>query len=86
MYRLLRVTRRLGSSSSGSSGMKKYHFFYFRVRIDQVVTPGFTRVIRGAGMPISKQPGQRGDLVVTFDIVFPKTLSSQQKEILRKTL
>ncbi|KAF4661894.1 hypothetical protein FOZ61_002879 [Perkinsus olseni] len=57
-----------------------------RVRIEQVVTPGFTRVIRGAGMPVSKQPGQRGDLVVTFDIVFPKTLSSQQKEILRRTL
>ncbi|KAF4674453.1 hypothetical protein FOL47_009238 [Perkinsus chesapeaki] len=28
-----------------------------RVRIDQVVTPGFTRVIRGAGMPVSKHPG-----------------------------
>ncbi|KAF4692331.1 hypothetical protein FOZ60_013689 [Perkinsus olseni] len=56
------------------------------VRIEQVVTPGFTRVIRGAGMPVSKQPGQRGDLVVTFDIVFPKTLSPQQKEILRRTL
>ncbi|EER09228.1 hypothetical protein Pmar_PMAR009725 [Perkinsus marinus ATCC 50983] len=43
------------------------------VRIIEVVIPGFTRVIRGSVMPISEHPGQHGDLVVTFDIIFPNT-------------
>jgi DnaJ-class molecular chaperone len=55
-------------------------------RIDGVVTPGSTKIVPGEGMPVSKYPGTNGDLIVTFDIVYPKHLSEQQKSQLRQIL
>lgn len=43
------------------------------------VQPGSTITVRGEGMPISKQPGQKGDLVVNIKVNLPK-LSQQQKD------
>ena len=57
-----------------------------RQRIDGVVTPESSRVIAGEGMPISKQPGKKGDLIVTFDVIFPQRLSEQQKDRIRQIL
>ena len=37
-------------------------------------------------MPISKTPGQKGDLRVRFDVQFPRTLTDQQKTGLRQLL
>lgn len=48
------------------------------------VQPGATRLVVGEGMPISK--GGKGDLHVTFDVVFPTQLSNQQKAQLRQIL
>lgn len=43
-----------------------------------------TKVIPGEGMPISKKPGQKGDLVITYDVEFPKDeLTEDQKEKVR---
>ncbi len=33
-----------------------------------MVTPGFVRVIKNEGMPKSKQPGQKGDMRIVFDV------------------
>ena len=33
-----------------------------------MVTPGSERVIRGEGMPISKAPGQKGNLRLQMDV------------------
>ena len=33
-----------------------------------MVTPGYVRVVKGEGMPKSKQPGQKGDLRIAFDV------------------
>lgn len=38
------------------------------------------------GMPISKKPTERGDLVVKVNIKFPETLTAAQKEVLRDVL
>lgn len=48
------------------------------------VQPGRTRLVVGEGMPISK--GGKGDLHVTFDVVFPAHLTGQQKTQLREIL
>ena len=48
------------------------------------VQPDATRLVVGEGMPISK--GGRGDLHVSFEVVFPKQLSAQQKAQLRQIL
>jgi DnaJ-class molecular chaperone len=41
---------------------------------------------RGKGMPISKHPGTFGNLLVKFDIVFPRQLTDAQKEAICKVL
>ena len=40
----------------------------------------------GWGMPISKKPGERGDLVVKVNVRFPTSLTSSQKELLKEIL
>lgn len=53
---------------------------------DEVISPNSTKVIRGEGMPLSKQPGSRGNLLVKFEVVFPRALSASQKEQIRALL
>ncbi|KAK7432529.1 Molecular chaperone (DnaJ superfamily) [Neonectria magnoliae] len=40
----------------------------------------------GLGMPISKKPGQRGDFVIKYKIIFPTSLTAAQKQKLREIL
>lgn len=49
------------------------------------VQPGASRLVVGEGMPISKGGG-KGDLHITFDVVFPQQLTPQQKTQLRQIL
>jgi DnaJ-class molecular chaperone len=45
------------------------------------------QIIKGEGMPSTKKPGERGDLVLTFDVVFPKqNMSVEQKIIIKDAL
>lgn len=37
-------------------------------------------------MPISKQPGQKGSLHIKFEVMFPRQLTSSQKEQIRSLL
>lgn len=46
---------------------------------NDVITPGFQKRIRGQGMPITKQLPERGDMIVNFNVVFPQSLSAEQK-------
>ena len=41
------------------------------LELNEIVNPRTEKRYPGRGFPISKCPGQRGDLVVDFDIVFP---------------
>ena len=38
----------------------------------QVVTPGYVRRVKGEGMPNSKNPSEKGDLRIVFQVDFPK--------------
>lgn len=42
-----------------------------RVPLREVVTPNYERVVRGEGMPVSKAPGSKGDLIIHFKIQWP---------------
>lgn len=57
-----------------------------RITPNQVISPQYTQVIPQRGMPISKQPGQRGNLVVSVHIKFPPSLSEHQKQQLQNIL
>jgi DnaJ-class molecular chaperone len=52
----------------------------------EVIAPGYEKTIPCEGMPISKKPGTRGDLIIRFSIVFPEYLSEDKKLQLRKLL
>lgn len=56
------------------------------VRLDDMVTPETRRVFPNEGMPNQKRPGQRGDLIVKFNIQFPNELTREQKLALAQIL
>jgi DnaJ family protein B protein 4 len=47
--------------------------------IPEVITPGYRKVIRGEGMPLSKSPETKGDLILSFNVTFPRALTEAQK-------
>lgn len=46
--------------------------------------PGAVKIVLGEGMPISKAPGTKGDLIVKFDVAFPQSLTDSQKAKIRE--
>lgn len=55
-----------------------------RVNVKDIVTPTYTKIVKGEGMPTKE--GGKGDLIITFDTDYPKSLSEEQKDGLRKLL
>jgi len=51
-----------------------------------VVVPNQVIRVRGEGMPISKQPGQKGDLLVEVHINFPRRISPENKKMIARYL
>jgi len=56
------------------------------VSIRDVITPTTVRRIPGEGLPLPKSPSRKGDLIVDFDIQFPTSLTSQQKQAISGVL
>ncbi|XP_067001228.1 dnaJ protein homolog 1 [Anabrus simplex] len=53
---------------------------------NEIVKPTTVKRIQGHGLPFPKEPSRKGDLLVSFDIRFPETLSQSVKDILFDTL
>ncbi|KAI8490043.1 dnaJ homolog subfamily B member 4-like isoform X2 [Branchiostoma floridae x Branchiostoma belcheri] len=56
------------------------------IHCQDIIKPTSKKIIRGEGLPFPKQPSQRGNIVVQFDIQFPNGLSPSTKDILRDCL
>ncbi|WVZ21195.1 hypothetical protein V8G54_008517 [Vigna mungo] len=57
---------------------------HMNLKLDDIVHPGYQKIVPEQGMPISKEPGNRGNLNVTFRVVFPTHLTSNQRsEVVR---
>jgi len=56
------------------------------LNIRNTLQPGDTRTIQGEGLPLPKMPSRQGDMIIEFDIQFPKNLSGAQKDMLRNIL
>eukprot|EP00798_Chlamydomonas_sp_ICE-L_P021788 gene21788-28808_t len=56
------------------------------LRLDGVVSPGDIRNISNEGMPIRKEPGTKGKLVVKFEVEFPKNIPEANKHLIRQAL
>lgn len=52
---------------------------HMTVSIDDIIYPGYEKIVPGQGMPISKQ-GNRGNLRLKFLVEFPAELSNDQRE------
>ncbi|KAI9106464.1 hypothetical protein K1719_021992 [Acacia pycnantha] len=46
---------------------------------DQIVYPDFQKILTGLGMPMSRDPEERGDLRITFLVQFPTQLTHDQR-------
>ena len=56
------------------------------LQLTDIVSPKTSRRIPGAGMPLSKAPGHKGDLIVTFAIDFPSSLAQASRQALQHAL
>lgn len=52
----------------------------------EVVSPYYEKLVPGEGMPLSKRPTQRGDMLIRFHIAFPRYLTDEKKARLRELL
>ncbi|KAE8287870.1 DnaJ-like protein subfamily B member 13 [Larimichthys crocea] len=57
-----------------------------RIPINDIVHPAYQKVVTGEGMPLSQDPSQRGNLIITFDIQFPEKLSAERKSLIKQAL
>ncbi|CAH1987155.1 unnamed protein product [Acanthoscelides obtectus] len=55
-----------------------------RVPITDVVSPKYEKVVEGEGMPILEQYPEKGNLIIRFNIEFPKYLPKNSKDMLKK--
>lgn len=56
------------------------------VPITDIVHPGFVKVVPGEGMPLPGEPNKKGDLHIHFNILFPRKLSPDQKQLVEEAL
>ena len=57
-----------------------------RIKVPELIAPGYEKRIVGLGMPNSKDPSKRGDMILRFRVQFPSYLSDEQKRQLRAIL
>ena len=56
------------------------------VDFGEVIVPGAVRVIKGEGMPGKNIDEKSGDIVITFNVTFPKHLDMEQKKLIQNIL
>ncbi|KDP32284.1 hypothetical protein JCGZ_13209 [Jatropha curcas] len=56
------------------------------IPVHDIVSPGYELVITREGMPIAKEPGNRGDLRIKFEVKFPTKLTPEQRTGLKLAL
>lgn len=57
-----------------------------KIQIGDIVTPKTRKIVENEGMPVSKRPGEKGDLIIEFDIIFPRKLTMEQRRQLKDIL
>lgn len=56
------------------------------VPVNEIVKPGYELVLAKEGMPITREPGNRGVLKIKFDVKFPNRLTTDQRTALKRAL
>ncbi|VDK20737.1 unnamed protein product [Anisakis simplex] len=61
-------------------------YLIFSILPGEVIKHGDMRTILGEGMPHYKNPFEKGDLIVQFDVTFPKSIAANKMDQLKKLL
>jgi DnaJ-class molecular chaperone len=56
------------------------------IAVNEIVSPGSTKIIANEGMPTAKDPRVKGNLVLQFQVDFPTELSVDQKNKIKAVL
>lgn len=56
------------------------------IPVNDIVSPGYELVVSREGMPITKEPANRGDLRIRFEVKFPTKLTPEQRAGLKRAL
>lgn len=56
------------------------------IAVTDIISPGFELVVPREGMPIAREPGNRGDLRIKFEVKFPTRLTPEQRAGLKRAL
>ncbi|KAL2543920.1 DNAJ heat shock family protein [Forsythia ovata] len=56
------------------------------IPVNNIVSPGYELLVSQEGMPITKEPGNRGDLKIRFEVKFPTRLTPEQRAALKRAL
>lgn len=51
------------------------------ISIDNGIDPNYEEVVVGEGMPISKNPSQRGNLRIKFNVTFPSMVDAEAQSL-----
>ena len=55
-----------------------------RLKVKELTQNGAMVRLRGKGFPVYKKDGERGDLIVTYNVTLPKMLSKEERELFIK--
>lgn len=55
------------------------------IELSEIAAPDRKKIVRGEGMPNSKSE-RKGDLLIEFDIRFPRSLNQEQKNLIKQAL
>lgn len=56
------------------------------IPINDIIRHDYSKRVPGEGMPYSKEPGKRGDLILKFNTTYPTSLSEDRKAKVRDAL
>lgn len=56
------------------------------IEVKDIVKSGYMMVVPNEGMPLIREPGNKGDLYIKFDVVHPSMLTTEQMDELKMIL
>ncbi|EPZ31158.1 Chaperone DnaJ domain-containing protein [Rozella allomycis CSF55] len=59
---------------------------HLHIPVIGIVDSKSEKIVKGEGMPISNKENEKGDLIINFEIEFPKYLNDEQKQYIHKAL
>ncbi|CAG7818991.1 unnamed protein product [Allacma fusca] len=58
----------------------------FNVSVVHIIRPGYEKVVKGEGFPVFGEVGNKGDLIIQFEVKYPHTLTQAQKKVVKAAL